>query len=70
MQLSYRPLPYSPQTTANKLIQTALQKTISFFLVLIFTAAAIVALPVSVVLVGVAYPVFDFFNHKSATTEL
>ncbi|NES21805.1 MAG: hypothetical protein F6K41_23495 [Symploca sp. SIO3E6] len=64
MQLSYRPLPYAPQTTANELIKTALQKTISLFVVLALTAAAIVALPVSVVLVSVAYPVLAFFQHQ------
>ncbi|NER25431.1 MAG: hypothetical protein F6J86_21885 [Symploca sp. SIO1B1] len=70
MQLSYRPLPSSTQTTANQLIKTALQKIISLSLVLVFTAAAIVALPVSVVLVSVAYPIFTFFQHQNATIEL
>ena len=70
MQLSYRPLPSSTQTTANELIKTALQKIISLSLVLVFTAAAIVALPVSVVLVSVAYPIFTFLQHQNSTIEL
>ena len=46
----------------NELIQTALIRTISVILVLVFTAVAIVALPVSVVLVAVVFPVFALFN--------
>ncbi|NEP56814.1 MAG: hypothetical protein F6K31_07280 [Symploca sp. SIO2G7] len=48
--------------SVNELIQTALQKTISIFLALVFTVAAIVALPVSVVVVAVAFPVFALFK--------
>ena len=66
MQLSYRPLPDAPQTTANELIKTAGQKTLPLFSMLAFTAAAVVALPVLVVLVGVAYPIFAFFTHQNA----
>ncbi|NES17974.1 MAG: hypothetical protein F6K41_03385 [Symploca sp. SIO3E6] len=46
----------------NELIKTALQKTISIFLALVFTVAAIVALPVSVVVVAVAFPAWALFK--------
>ncbi|NEP09627.1 MAG: hypothetical protein F6K14_05225 [Symploca sp. SIO2C1] len=48
--------------SVNKLIQTVLKKSIYFFLALVFTAVAIVALPISVVLVAVAFPVFTLFK--------
>ncbi|NEP10595.1 MAG: hypothetical protein F6K14_10335 [Symploca sp. SIO2C1] len=50
----------------GKLIQTALQKTISIFLALVFTVTAIVALPVSIVVVIVGFPVFALFKSRKA----
>ena len=50
----------------NELIQTALQQTISIFLALVFTTATIVALPVSVALVAVAFPVWVLFKIPKA----
>ena len=50
----------------NELIQTALIKTIFVILVLVFTAVAIVALPVSVVLVTIVFPVLALFKIPKA----
>ncbi len=52
--------------SVNKIIQTVLKKTIYFSLALVFTAVAIVALPISVVLVAVAFPVFALFKAPKA----
>ncbi|NEP14508.1 MAG: hypothetical protein F6K14_30790 [Symploca sp. SIO2C1] len=46
----------------NQLIQTALEKTISVFFILVFIAVAIVAFSISVVLVAVVFPVFKLFK--------